>query len=195
MKLKNALYLNVMVQLLTVFSIAGASEGKAHFAEHITVPGVVAWQAINLIILFSLIYVYTKEKVVEHFAKRRSNFLEAAEKSRQVQAEAEKSLLDIKHKLDLLSSSTAESISRARAEAADLKKLMMADALEVAKRIRQEAKETARLEVQRAYQDLKKRAINEAIFSARQILTKDIGSQDHQNLQNDFSKSLSGVPT
>lgn len=157
------------------------------------IPKVVIWQAINLIILLSVLLYYTKAKIVALFAERRATYIKAAEKSKKLQAEAEKSLLDIKHKLDLLSSFTAENIARVRAEAADLKKMMIGDAVEAAKRIREEAKATAAGEALKAHRAVKNQAISESMKLARQVLTKDIGKEDHQKLQNDFAKGFSGV--
>jgi F-type H+-transporting ATPase subunit b len=157
------------------------------------VPKVVIWQAINLIILFSVLIYYTKAKIQSFFIEKRSGYLKAAEKSKKLQIEAEKNLLDIKHKLDLLSSYTEENIARVRAEAADLKKSMIADATEAAKRVRDEAKNSAEVEALKAHRMVKNKAISESMKLARQVLTKDIGKEDHQKLQNDFAKGFLGV--
>lgn len=173
-----------------LFETAWAADGHGHTGVPVRE---VFWQVFNLGILFGGMIYFLRQPVKNFFAQRRADFVEAANKSQAARLEAEKQFVDIKHKLEHLESTRAESIARAEAEAADMRKQMIKDAEELAKRIRNEAETTAQIEVQKARQELRESFIQEAVSAARTVLTKDIGSQDHQKLQNDFTQHLQGV--
>lgn len=176
--------------MLAVSVNALSNTGGEH-AEGI--PTVVYWQLLNIgMVIAGLIY-YTKNQIKAHFIDRRKTFLALAEKSKAAKLAAEKQYLEIKHKIDLLDSTTDESIARARSEAADVKKNLIQEAQATAAKIKIETKEAAEIESQKAYRNLKQQTIRDSLELARQVLTKDIGNQDHQKLQNDFAKNLSGA--
>lgn len=176
--------------LVTVMSSFALAEGGSHQAG---IPHSVYWQTLNLVILFGGLIYFIKDTLKKLFSDRQKTFVETAQKSKKAEEEAEKQLLDIKHKLDMLNSTKEESLARAKAEAVDHKKNLMQEAQTVAERIKKETKESVRLEGQRAFNQLKKQTIEESIAMSRKVLVTDIGAQDHQKLQNDFSKNLSGV--
>lgn len=153
----------------------------------------VFWQVFNLTILFGGMIYFLRQPVKNFFAQRRTDFVDAANKSQAARLEAEKQFADIKNKLQLLESTRTESFARAEAEAADMRRQMIKDAEEIAQRVRHEAETTAQIEVQKARTELREAFVKEAVDAARTVLTKDIGSQDHQKLQNDFAQHLQGV--
>lgn len=177
--------------LLMIFvgSIAYAEGG--HHSEG--VPKVVYWQALNLVILFSVLIYFVSGTIKKLFNDRYEMFLESAKKSKLAEEKAQRELIDIKHKIDMLSSGREESLARARAEAADHKNNLIQEAKSTASRIRKEGQEMAQLEAQRAFFNLKQSAVQESINQSRKVLTTDIGAQDHQKLQNEFSKNIAGV--
>lgn len=172
---------------LVFFSrVAMAAEASAE-----GVPGhTIFWQAFNLAILFGGLFYYLRKPIKDYFRQRQSEFIEAAKKAQSARLEAEKEYLDIQHKIEHLEGSRAESLARAQAEAAEMRKQMVRDAEELAARIRQEAEATVRIEVQRAQNQLQERFVQEAVAAARTVLTKDISPQDQSKLQNDFAKNL-----
>ena len=182
----------VFFSAMFLLTIAGAS-GAEHGAHSNEIPQTVLWQFLNLAILFGGLFYYLKDSVVQTFSKRREVFLVQAEKSKAAQKSAESEFLDIKHKLDILNSTANESISRARAEANDLKEKLLKEAQAASERIRKDAEETIKVEAEKALQHLKVQVILDAIAAARTVLSKDIGSSDHQNLQNEFTKNIQVV--
>lgn len=169
-----------------------AAEG--HGGEHSNeIPGVVLWQVINLAILFGALYYYTKDKIVETFKQRQLSYLSSAEKSQKTRAEAERNLADITDRLKKLRANSGEAIARAQAESADLKKKMQQDSQQIIQRIKNEAEITVQAETQKAIRELRNIAARDALESAREVLSKDIGAGDHQSLQGQFSEKVEAV--
>ncbi|MBX2988125.1 MAG: ATP synthase F0 subunit B [Bdellovibrionaceae bacterium] len=180
-----------------VMTVAGsaamaASGGHAHDPHHIPTD-LIFWQVFNLTILFGALIYFLRQPVKDFFRQRQAGFVEASQKSQAARQEAEKQYLELKHKIERLESTRAETLARAEAEAADLRRHMLKEADEMASRIRHEAQVTAQIEVQRARQDLRESFIDDSIAAARQVLAKDIGSQDHSKLQTDFVKNIEAV--
>ena len=169
----------------------GAAVAGEHHAEG--VPKVVLWQAINLAIIFGFAYWKFGDKLVATFKDRNSLFLNEAEKSKAIQQEAEKKLLDIKHKISNLEDTADESVARARAEAADLRNQLMQEAKMFAEKIKREAESAAQIEIQSAKRALHEEVVRESVKQAKEILKKDVGQNDQQRLQDQFSKQIEGV--
>jgi F0F1-type ATP synthase membrane subunit b/b' len=181
--------------ILTMTCAIAFAEGteEGHAGHEHEIPKVVLWQTINLAIIFGYGYYKFGDKVVALFKERNSLFLREAEKSKQIQQEAEAKLTEIKHKLSLLEGAADESVERARAEAADLRKQLSEEAKQLAERIRREAESAAQVEIQGAKRALYQEVVKESVKQAQDILKKDVGQTDQQRLQDQFSKQIEGV--
>lgn len=182
--------ISAMVLLFATVVLAAGGERGAHSNE---IPSVIIWQVINLSILFGVLFYLLKDKVVNSFAQRQKDYLAEAEKTRKAQMEAEKQFLDIQHKLQNLRNTEGEALTRAQAEAKEMKEKLIAEGQAMAQRIRQDAETSLSVEIQKAQMQLKNKVVADAILAAQQVLTRDIGSSDHQKLQNDFTKNIQAV--
>jgi F-type H+-transporting ATPase subunit b len=185
---KTGLFLAV---LLLPFLALATGEHELHHVDG--VPRVVLYQAINLIILFSALIYYTKDKIVAFFTQRKADYLVAAEKSASARQAAEREFHAIRVKIEQLDATRAETIAKANAHAKETQEQINAEAVSVSKRIGEEAKMTVQLEIQKAQRDLRHQLIADALEAARNVLTKDISAQDHQKLQSDFAQNIGGV--
>jgi F-type H+-transporting ATPase subunit b len=174
-------------------SAAFAAEHGGHEVGPVEVPKVVLYQAINVAILFAGLFYFLKGTVVKFYADRKSGYLAAAQKSQAAREVAEKQFVDIKHKLDQLETSQDESIARARAEANEMKQSLIKDAQEAAARIKNEAEQTAKIEIQKAQTHLREQLLKDSLEAAKAVLSKDIGSVDHQKLQSEFVNKVQAV--
>ncbi len=172
---------------------AASGHGEHHAGGAVEVPRVVLHQAINVLILFAGLFYFLKATVIKFYSDRKTQYLAAAEKSKSAREQAEKQFVDIKHKIDQLESSTDESLSRARAEATDMRQALAKEALEMAKKIRHEAEETAKIEIIKAQTHLKEQLLKDALDAAKKVLSKDIGAADHQRLQGEFVNKVQAV--
>ncbi|KYG68962.1 ATP synthase subunit B [Bdellovibrio bacteriovorus] len=172
----------VSLFIITAPALALAAGG----GHHDGIPSAVMYQAINVAILVAGLIYFTKDGIVSFFSGRKAAYLEAAQKSAFAREQAEKEFVDIKNKLANLDATREESLRKAQAHADDMKKQILDEANEVTKRIRQDAELTAKLEVQRAQNELRNQLLKDSMEAARTVLTKDIGSADQQKLQKDF---------
>lgn len=187
----------MIMQLLKMFLLMTAISEAALGADAHHGGGIPAmsifWQAFNLTIALLIIYFATRKSMKEYFLQRQTSFVATAQKSEAAKAEAERQLKDIHDRLKQLSQTYGESIARAQAEAADLKKQMIVEAQDLAKRIKDEAHMTVKIEAQRAQRALHEKFVSDSVGSARTLLAKDIGTADHQRLQTDFTKNIEVV--
>lgn len=174
-------------------SAAFASGGEHHAEGPVEVPKVVLYQAINVAILFGGLFYFLKGTVVKFYTERKSGYLAAAQKSQAAREAAEKQFVDIKHKLDQLEASQDDSLARAKAEANDMKQSLIKEAQEQAARIKNEAEQTAKIEIQKAQTHLREQLLKDSLEAAKAVLSKDIGSADHQKLQSEFVNKVQAV--
>jgi F0F1-type ATP synthase membrane subunit b/b' len=186
------LFILIFTMTTLAASLVFAEGAESHHAEG-GIPKVVIWQALNMAIIFGYAYYKFGGKIADLFKTRNAEFLREAEKSKNVQQEAEKKLYDIRHKISNLESSTQESIERARAEAADLRRQLEKEAKQYAERIRREAETVAQVEIQGAKRALHEEVVRESIKMAKELLIKDVGQNDQQRLQDQFSKHIDSV--
>lgn len=184
--MRKLLSILVLTTLSTQALAAGAHAGDG-------IPTVVFWQAANLGLIFIGLYFLVGKGAVDFFKSKKTDFLSSAEKSKKIREEAEKKVKEIQDRLVKLESTSSESIERARAESADLKKQLAAEAQNLALRIKTEATEAARAEVLRAQRELHKDIAVESIKMAQDVLKKDTTSADQQKLQDQFSNQIEGV--
>ncbi len=182
-------YLSAAVTMISLGALA-EGHGGAHSDE---IPGYVMWQVINLTILAVALYKYGKDPIRDYFKNRQAEYLKQAEKSRAIFLEAEKEYADVKIRLETLSSTADTSIEKAKLDADELKKQMIADARAAAVRLKEEAQVAAKLEAHKATVKAKNEIVLQALSGARHVLTTDIGGQDHQKLQSDFNKNIEAV--
>lgn len=184
----------ILIFMLVASSALAAGQGGAHTAgmspEDLRT---VLWQAFNFSLVVLIIYFAVRKSLPELFHKRQEGFVASAKKAEEAKAEAEKMFLDIKNKLEHLNTTYEESVSRARAEATDLRKQLIQEAEEQARHVKQEAEVTVKSEMQKAQRELRETFVREAVGIARGVLSKDIASSDHQKLQTEFSKNIEAV--
>jgi F-type H+-transporting ATPase subunit b len=183
------LILNLFVFILPTLVFASSPEhGSGH--HPIEVPTSVIYQAINLgILIFILIY-FTKSEVVNFFVGRKTAYLQAAQKAAFAREHAEREFEELKNKIAQLDKTRQEQLNKAKAHADDLKMQIVEEADQVSKRIQSEAEITAKLEIQRAQNELRNQLLSDSINAAHNVLSKDIGAGDQQKLQNEFIKNI-----
>lgn len=180
---------------LILMLVAGAARAAEHGEEHAAgIPThTVLWQCFNLFFVILILYFILRKSLPEIFHQRQAGYVASAKKADEAKLEAEKQFLDVKHKLQHLTDSYDESVSRAQAEAADLRKQLISEAQDQARRIKDEAEVTIKIEAQKAQRELHDTFVKESIGMARSALSKDIASTDHQKLQTDFTKNIEAV--
>lgn len=181
---------NIFLITLLLAVVAHAQEHGAH-GGHGEIPyKLISYQAINVVIMFAAMIYFLKDVVRKYFQEKKEAYLSAAKKAEIARKQAEEEHMDIQIKLSKLESTADESLHQARAEAAQLKQQLLAEAEALSKRIRDEAAQTAKLEVEKAKIRLREALIRDALEQSKQQLENQITPSDKTRLYQDFSKHV-----
>ena len=186
---------NIILLLSLLSSFAFAAEhgaGAEHGLEGQTLKTII-YQAINIIIIFGALIYFMKKPLSDFFKNKRQAYLHEAEKVAIAKKAAEVEQGNLKNKLSLLESTAAESASRARAEAADMKNAMIKEAQVLSEKIKNEASGAAKLEIEKAKNQLKEQMIKEAMELSRSQLAQKVSREDHLRLQGEFITKIQAV--
>tara|TARA_B110001454_G_scaffold219198_1_gene251533 strand:+ start:104363 stop:104926 length:564 start_codon:yes stop_codon:yes gene_type:complete len=182
--------ISALLVILTSYMALAADGHDAHSNE---IPAMVKWQVINLAILAAIIYKYGKQPAIDFFQARQTDYLKQAEKSKELFEQAEKEYQDIEQRLKTLNETAADSIEKAKKDAENMRNNMISEAQATAARIKEDARMTAKIENQKTTLKAKQDIALQSLMAARQVLTTDIGSQDHLKLQTEFNKNIEAV--
>ena len=187
-----------MISLLLILFPAfvfAASEHGEHGAptldEH-TIKTII-YQAINVAMLVGGLVYFLKDGIRTFFVDKQKAFLAHAEKAEAARRAAEQEHMQIKVQLTKLESTADETLSRARAEAADMRNQIIADAQAMSKRIHEEAQTAAHNEFEKARAALRHDLIQQASILAEQSMKNQLSREDHQRLQGDFIHNIEAV--
>lgn len=182
----------VVINLLLSRLVFASSGHDAHDADH-GVPAVVYYQAINVGIILMAGFYYGREKIVGFFTNKKTQFLQAQEKAQATLKQAEKEHHEVKARLDKLKGNKEESLLKAKADATDLKNQIIQDAHALAKKLKDEALLSSKLEIERAKYQLKDQLIREAFEISKKDLSAKATSDDQKKLQEDFISKVQVV--
>lgn len=146
----------------------------------------IIFQTINITILFAGLIYFTRKTVVDYFAQKKLAYIDSANRAQQAKADAEKQKVEVESKLTHLEQTAGESVLRAKAEAADMKKQMIQDAQAISARIKQEAEEAVKMEVARAKQSLRQALLVDSMADAKSKMSSGVSGEDHSRLQQNF---------
>jgi F-type H+-transporting ATPase subunit b len=173
--------LTILLIILMPALVLAAGEEHVPFSAKLF-----TYQCINVgVMVIGLIY-FLREGTAKFFKDKRAGYLAAAAKSQQAKQDAEKTRSEIQARLSQLENTADESIARARAEAMDMKKNLVAEAEALSRRLHNEAEKSVVMEVERAKGHLREHVIQESVAAARAQLASKVSQEDHQRLQGEF---------
>lgn len=174
-----------------------ANEEGQHGGEHAAHHGpdmmVVFQQAFNVAIVLGILIYFLRQPIKDFFANQRTQYLDIAEKTLAAKKAAEHDFDKIKAELVRIETNASENLSRAEAEAADLRNQMIKEAEEIAKRIQIDAQNSARLEADKAVARLRDELLIEGLALAKKQLSSDVSANDHQRLNDEFIRNVEAV--
>lgn len=174
-------------------ALAMAAEGRHEAGGHEGIPFVIVYQAINVALLIALLYGLTRKKVRIYFSSRLETHEQAKKSAQKAFAEAQERHAEVTKKLQGLHADENVTIERAQAEAMILKSKLIQEAEQLASHIASDAKKTAHYEFEKAKQDLKKEAFDQALKLARSEIEKNLNEKDQKNLQRQFVDNIGTV--
>lgn len=185
-----------VVAILTILPFAALAAGNSHGGGHgidDKTARTIMFQAINVVLLIGGLFYFLKDTVVSFFKDRHMGFVQAAEKAQAARKIAQDEHAQIKHQLTKLESTADESVSRAKAEAADLRNQLVTEAQELSKKIKLDAEAAAQLEIEKAKTALRNQMIKEASALAAESMKEKVTTDDHARLQADFIQNMGSV--
>jgi F-type H+-transporting ATPase subunit b len=185
-----------IVFVLTLFTgvMTLAAEVVEHTAgghhEEIVIPlREIGWQAANLGILVIALFFFLRKSIAESFAKRRSNFIAQAEKTKEALKLAEAELADTKAKLANLENGEAKALENAKHEAMLISANMIKDSEAQAAKMKADAEMTIRNELMKAKMEINAIILGEAVAQAKSKISAGAAG----NVQNTEAHFLAQV--
>lgn len=183
-------YIVALAALVSPSLAVAASAGGAH-AEGI--PSAVIFQAVNFVLYAALLYFVLRKPVVSYFRNREQDFKAALIKAEAARKEAEQRRQEIQDRLYKLESTTDQSIAQARADAEALKVKILQEAEQLSTNLREEARRTAALEVEKAKHQLREELLNQSVALSKKMLEEKMAEPDQKRLQTEFVDKIQVV--
>lgn len=158
--------------------------------EHAT--KVVYYQLLNVAILVGAIIYFTKDALRDYFKSRAHKYYIESQKAQAQLKEAQQKLEELQTNLTKVETTWAESLSRAQAEAAELRDQLNRQADEATQRLLEEAKRAIQAEQNSLYQTIINDIVTRATAQVEQKLKTQLSDEDHKRLQKSFNESVEG---
>ncbi|MBK9040856.1 MAG: ATP synthase F0 subunit B [Bdellovibrionales bacterium] len=183
----------LLLNLLLSFSAAWASSGGHGGGEH-EIPWAALYpQFLNFTAVIVLIVIFGRKKIAAHFHGRKAMYADLVTRSQLAKNQAEDHKQKIVERLTKLDQTTSDSIQRAKAEASDIKRNIIRDAQEIAKRLETDAARFSQFELERARTELRNEMISQAFDGAVSILSTDVNAGKHKMLHSEFAAKIKVV--
>lgn len=154
----------------------------------------IIFQAINVSLFVGLLTFLLRGKIKDHFISREASFHEAKNRAEELLKKAEEQRREIEVKLRDLDATQKETIERAKKEAAEMKKNILAEADTLSEQIRKEANKSAEMEIRRVRESLRQQLMVEAVEQSRNAIAGNLSSDDQSRLQAEFIKKVGNKP-
>jgi F-type H+-transporting ATPase subunit b len=190
MKKLGSLFLLALITLASEWALAHEA-GTPQLGDHELKT--LIYQSINVTLLIVGLIYFVRKPVQKYFEQKRDSFLQVALKAQSAKEQAENDRIDIEVRLTKLKNTSEETLSKAKAEAAELKKQLIAEAEALSLRMKAEAQSTVRVEIERAKASLRAQMIAGAAALAEAELGNKMTPELQSQLAGDFISGLSEV--
>jgi len=152
------------------------------------------FQILNITVLFGALIYFLKDSAREHFKTRALSYHAEAIKAQNMLKEAQNKLDQLQSELTKIETTWATSLSRAHADAVELRNQLNQQAQEATKRMILDAQRAIQAEQNGQYRGFIADLIKIATVQVEQRLKTQLSEEDHKRLQKNFGKSVSGAP-
>ncbi len=185
-----SLLLTLMILVVTssiVYASGGSDEGSGHGGQLLDF----GWRVINFVILVGLLYWLLKDRIKVFFSGRRTDIKLSLEEAMAAKEEAEKRFEEYSAKLDKATEEISEISEMIRAQGLAEKEKIIENAKITAERMKEDAQSRIEQETKKAKSQLRAEAVELSIQMAEEILKKNVSEKDHENIVEDYLKSMS----
>ncbi len=189
-KILVSILLSVAPTLTLLAEGASGSGGREGWTSPIWHVPMIAWQAVNILIVIGILVHFLKRPAPAFFASRAAEIKELLEKAVREKEDATARLKEVEKRMARLGDEV-KTIEKASEEAAAAdRKRMMAEAEAEKERIGKEAAEEVKRRVTEARRKLKVYAADLALEMARALLEKTLKPGDQKRLRSDFLRKM-----
>ena len=177
------------IQIAVAILIMGQStQAASGWDEHAT--HLLYFQTLNVVILVGAIIYFLRGSVKEFFKSRAESYHAEALKAQAALKEAQAQLSELQANLTKVETTWAESLSRAQAEAVELKNRLNKQTQDLNLRLIEEAKKSLQIETNARNQKLVADLIQTSTALVEHRLKTQLSEEDHKRLQKSFNKSV-----
>jgi len=148
------------------------------------------WQAVNLVILLSVIVYAARKPVTQYFADRREEIKNDIKTADELLANSRREFADWQGKLAELQQEVATIRDETRRRAEEEREAILAAAHDSAERIKGDAVAAIDQELRRAHAELRDEAANLAVELAHDMLKEQVDERDRDRLMDEFITSV-----
>ncbi len=148
------------------------------------------WKTVNTLILLALVIWIAKKYVVKYFVERQKSIENMIEEAKRAKEESEKALNEAKAKLVEAENKFVETVKIAEETAKQEREQALAEAKEIAERIKAQAKEAVEVEVKKGEAKLKEYAVQKALEASEKIIKEKINPETNKAVVKKVIKQL-----
>lgn len=185
-----SLLLALIILIVTssmVYASGESHEGSGHGGQLLDF----VWRVINFVILVGLLYWLLKDRIKDFFSGRRTDIKLSLEEAMAAKEEAENRFKEYSAKLDKATEEISEISEMIRAQGLAEKEKIIENAKVTAERMKDDAQSRIEQETKKAKSQLRAEAVELSIQMAEEILKKTVSEKDHENIVEDYLKSMS----
>ncbi|MGB9668514.1 MAG: F0F1 ATP synthase subunit B [Thermosulfidibacteraceae bacterium] len=190
MRLFKLLY--AVIFLLAFSQILLASSGHEGGGHHVDIKMEI-FRIVNFLIFVFLIYKFAGKSIKKLFSDRVENIRRGLEEAERAYEEALRKYNEAKGIVGRLGDEVKAINENARREAEEQVKRIKEETERMVERLREQAKSACDLEIKRAKRELEKEAADLAISIAKDILVKNVTSEDHRRLLEEYMNKVREV--
>lgn len=184
----------ILALLLFLFSqFALAAGGHEAQDPHAIPVKTIFVQGFNFILLVGLLVYLLRPKIKQLFADRAKTYNDLVERAELAKREAEKSKASIQQRLMELKNTSQKSLEQARGDASELRNKLLNEARTLSEKMQFEAQSTARLEIERAKQELRADLLEAALELSKKSLQEKVNPSEQKRLQSEFVEKIQVV--
>lgn len=175
---------------LGMVGVVLASGGEGHQVDSGVVLKDFLYRCLNFAILAGLLGFFLAKPVRQGLAGRREGIEKALQDAAQVKADAEARFAEYDVKLSRAAAEIEEIRNAIRKEGEVERERILANAREMAEKIKTEAERAADNEVSRARSELRREAARLAITLAEEMLNKNFTNEDHERMVSEYLQKV-----
>lgn len=177
--------------LVSAVSFAAEHGASAHGEDH-GIPKTVMYQAINVTILFVILYFATRKKIPAFFKARYDDFMKQATEAARIKKDLEDKKADLQRRTELLRKTAVQSIEDSKRDAEKMFLQEIDKAKASAQRIEKDATNVLATDEQKLSEKLRLEALEMSVAAAEEQL-QSAGAAEKTRLNTQFQERVQGA--